>query len=362
MSCLNRMRSMQKWLWIMLKRFVEFWHRESAVRYLGLAIATSLLTWLLALAGCSNQNSTKFSPPQTIQSSGGSKITVINVGHQNGTPGLNLLKARGLLEKRLEPQGIQVKWFEFKAGPPMMEAMAAGSVDIGNVGNLPPIFAQAGGNPIVYVAATGSNAGAQAVIVPKDSPIQSLADLNGKKVAIQKGTALQYLALKVLERAKLTLKDIQPVYLSIPDSTTAFEGRAIDALPIGDPYLAKKELANEVKVLVRGSDVAPQRAYYIATRNFAEQQPALLQAILEEQRNAEEWAKANPKEVVNLLAQQTKYDPKAIEYSLEKRPYFGVFDIKDEYVAEQQQVADLFYQQKLIPKAIQIKDAIWQPS
>lgn len=96
-----------------------------------------------------------------------------------------------------------------------MEAMASGNIDIGNVGNLPPIFAQAGGNQIVYVAATASNAGAQAVVVPKDSPIKTLADLKGKRLAIQKGTALQYLALKALESAKLTLNDIKPVYLNI---------------------------------------------------------------------------------------------------------------------------------------------------
>jgi len=347
----------------MLRRLAQFWDQKSIGYYVGLAIATFSLTWILSLAGCSGPtgNQTQSNSPTGPPSTNSTQVSVVNIGHQSGTPGLNLLKARGLLEKRLQPQGIQVKWYEFKGGPPMMEAMAAGSIDIGNVGNLPPIFAQAAGNPIVYVAATDSNSGAQAVIVKKDSPIQSVADLKGKKLGIQKGTALQYLVLKVLENAKLTLNDIQPVYLNVPDSTTAFEGGAIDALPISDPYLAKKELANEVKVLIRGSDVAPQRAFYIATRNFVDKQPALLKVILEEQRNVEEWAKANPQEVAQLLAQQTKYDPKVLEFSLEKRPYFGVFDIKDEYVAEQQQVADLFYQQKLIPKPIQVKEAIWKP-
>ncbi|OKH55890.1 aliphatic sulfonate ABC transporter substrate-binding protein [Scytonema sp. HK-05] len=315
-----------------------------------------LLVWMLALAGCSPQSTNS---SQAQQLSGGSKLEVVNVGHQSGTPGLNLLKARKNLEKRIASDGITVKWIEFRGGPPMMEAMAAGSVDIGNVGNLPAIFAQAGNNPIVYVAATGSNAGAQAIIVRKDSPIKSLADLKGKKVAVQKGTALHYLVLKALEKAGLTLNDIQPTYLSIPESQVAFEGGRIDALPIGDPFLAQKELANEIRVIARGNEVAPQRAFYIATRNFAENHPDLVQVILEEQRKVEEWAKANPGEVANLLAEQTKYKPAAWEWALKRRPYFGVFDMKDEYVAEQQQVADLFYTQKLIPKPIQIKDDVW---
>ncbi|OUL32756.1 aliphatic sulfonate ABC transporter substrate-binding protein [Nostoc sp. 106C] len=329
-------------------------------RYILVAIATCLLTWLLTLAGCSSHTSQR-NVSEVAQTSDASQIKVINIGHQSGTPGLNLLKAQGLLEKRLAPEGIQVKWISFQGGPPMMEAMAAGSVDIGNVGNLPPVFAQAGGNPIVYVAATGSNAGAQAIIVPKDSPIKTLADLKGKKLAIQKGTALQYFVLKALESAKLTLNDIQPIYLKIPDSTTAFEGGNVDALPIGDPYLASKELNDSIHVLVRGSDVAPQRAFYIATQNFAKDHPNLVKIVLEEQSKVEDWAKANPGEVAKLLAEQTKYKPEVLEFSLKRRPYFGVFEMKDEYIAEQQQVVDLFYSQKLIPKTFQVKDAIWKP-
>ncbi|MGF1987751.1 MAG: aliphatic sulfonate ABC transporter substrate-binding protein [Nostoc sp. ZfuVER08] len=331
-------------------------------RYILLAIATCLLSSLLTLVACSSQNSLQSNSSSVTQTSGSSsKVAVINIGYQLGTPGLNLLKARGLLEKQFAPQGIQVKWISFRGGPPMMEAMAANSVDIGNVGNLPPIFAQAGGNPVVYVAATDSNAGAQAIIVPKNSPIKTLADLKGKKLAIQKGTALQYLALKALASAKLTLNDIQPVYLTIPDSTTAFEGGNVDALPISDPYLASKELNGDIRVLVRGSDVAPQRAYYIATENFTKNHPDLLKIILSEQRNVEEWAKTNANEVAKLLAEQTKYKQEAWEYSLKNRPIIGVFDIKDEFVAEQQQVVDLFYREKLIPKTFRVKDAVWKP-
>lgn len=347
----------------MFKRLVKLWHRQSWGRYWGLAIAACLLTWLLALAGCNSSQSNVSQGTSSGQSSSKSQpVSVINIGHQNGTPGLNLLKARGLLEKRLEPQGIKVKWFEFKGGPPMIEAMAAGGVDIGGVGNLPPIYAQASGNPIVYVAATDSNAGSQAIVVAKDSPIKTLADIKGKKLAIQKGTALQYLALKALASAGLTLNDVKPVYLTIPDSVTAFEGGSVDLLPAVDPYLASKEIKGTLRVLVRGSDVAPQRLFYIATQKFSQNHPDLLKIVLEEQRNAEEWAKANPKEIAKLLSEQTKYTPEVWEFALQKRPYFGVFDIKDEYITEQQQVADLFYQQKLIPKAVQVKDAIWKPS
>ncbi|MEH2445391.1 MAG: ABC transporter substrate-binding protein [Nostoc sp.] len=204
----------------------------SIARYFLLAFTTFLL-----VTGCSPQ-STQSNSPQVEQTTASSKkLEMITIGHQSGTPGLNLLKAQGYLEKRFASDGITIKWIQFRGGPPMIEAMAANSVDIGNVGNLPPIFAQAGDNPIVYVAATGSNAGAQAVIVRKDSPIKTLAELKGKKVAIQKGTALQYLLLKAIASAGLSLNDIQPAYLTIPESQVAFEGGKVDVLPTSDPYI-----------------------------------------------------------------------------------------------------------------------------
>lgn len=340
----------------MLRSYRKSWLPASIARYFLLAFTTFLL-----VTGCSSQ-STQINSPQVEKTTASSKkLEVINIGHQSGTPGLNLLKAQGYLEKRFAPDGITIKWIEFRGGPPMMEAMAANSVDIGNVGNLPPIFAQAGDNPIVYVAATGSSAGAQAVIVRKDSPIKTLAELKGKKVAIQKGTALQYLLLKAIASAGLTLNDIQPAYLTIPESQVAFEGGKVDVLPTSDPFYARKELANEIRVLVKGSDVAPQRAYYIATRNFAENHPDLVKVILSEQRKVEEWAKANPNEVTKLLAAQTRQQPEVWKWALERRPIFGVFDITDEFVTEQQHVVDLFYSQKLIPKTFKVKDAVWKP-
>ncbi len=87
----------------------------------------------------------------------------------------------------------------------------------------------------------------------------------------------------------------------------------------------------------------------------------MIKIILEEQRKVEEWAKAHPSEVAKLLAKQTKYKPEILEFSLKRRPYFGVFDMKDEFVAEQQQVVDFFYSQKLIPKTFQVQDAVWKP-
>lgn len=341
----------------MLNPFRQSWLLHKFVRYLGLAIAAFSVTWLFALAGCSPKSATS----QVHQSPTAPKVAEVRIGFQKGAPGLYVLKARGNLDKRFAEEGIKLSWVEFQSGPPMMEAMAANSVDLGNVGNLPPIFAQASDNPIVYVAATNSSAASQAIVVHADSAIKTLADLRGKKVSISKGTSTNYVILKALEKAGLTLNDIKPVYLNTPDGRTAFEGRSVDAFATFDPFYAKAERKNEIRVLTTATELTQLRNYYIATRDFAEKHPDVVKVILEELRVSEEWAQSNIPEVSKLLAKNTGFEPAVWQWALEKRPYFGVFDITDEFIKEQQDVTDLFYKEKLIPKAVQVKDAVWQP-
>jgi sulfonate transport system substrate-binding protein len=115
---------------------------------------------------------------------------VVRVGFQKYGK-LVLLKAKGTLEKRLEPLGVKVTWTEFPACPQLLEALNAGAVDFGNTGEAPPIFAQAAGAPLVYVAHEPPAPKGEAIIVPKDSPIKTIADLRGKKVAFNKGSNVQ---------------------------------------------------------------------------------------------------------------------------------------------------------------------------
>src|SRR5215831_13590841 len=121
----------------------------------------------------------------------------LRIGNQKGY--LSLLKGRGTLEKRLAPLGVTVKWTEFSAGPVQLEALNVGSIDFGDVGEAPPIFAQAAGAPLAYVAATPSRPRSEAVLVPKGSAIQSVADLKGKKVALNKGSNVHYFLVKLLQ-------------------------------------------------------------------------------------------------------------------------------------------------------------------
>ncbi len=114
---------------------------------------------------------------------------------------LVLLKSKGSLEPKLKALGYNVIWTEFPSGPPLLEAINVGAIDLGNTGEAPPIFAQAAGAPIQYIAYEPPAPKGEAILVPKDSPLKSVADLKGKKVALNKGSNVHYLLVKALEKA-----------------------------------------------------------------------------------------------------------------------------------------------------------------
>ena len=165
---------------------------------------------------------------------------------------LILLKSKGSLEKKLEPLGFKVTWTEFPAGPQLLEALNVGAIDFGNTGEAPPIFAQAAGAPLVYVAHEPPAPRGEAILVPKDSPIKTVADLKGKKVALNKGSNVHYLLVKALEKAGVKYSDIEPTFLPPADARAAFEKGAVDAWVIWDPFQAAAEAATGARTLADG--------------------------------------------------------------------------------------------------------------
>src|ERR1700722_324532 len=114
---------------------------------------------------------------------------VFRIAYQKGATNLVLLKERGTIEQALKAQGWSVTWAEFPAGPQLLESLNVGAADFGPVGDCPPIFAQAAGADIVYVGREGPSPKNNAIIVPKDSPIQTIADFKGKKIAFARGSS-----------------------------------------------------------------------------------------------------------------------------------------------------------------------------
>src|SRR5258708_39704302 len=187
---------------------------------------------------------------------------VVRIGYQKYGK-LVLLKGRGTLEKKLGPLGYTVSWTEFPSGPPLLEALNVGSIDFGISGETPPIFAQAPGAPLVYLAYDPPAPQGEAILVPKDSSLKSVADLRGRKVALNKGSNVHYLLVKALEKAGLKYTDIEPVFLAPADALAAFTRGSIDAWVIWDPYEAAAEALTGARILADGTGLVANRQLYL---------------------------------------------------------------------------------------------------
>ncbi|UMR29946.1 sulfonate ABC transporter substrate-binding protein [Massilia sp. MB5] len=281
---------------------------------------------------------------------------VLRIGLQKyGT--LTLLKGRGTLERRLAARGIDVKWTEFPAGPVLLEGLNVGSIDFGTVGEAPPIFAQAAGADLVYVGNEPPSPTSEAIVVPKNSTLRGVADLKGKKVALNKGSNVHYLLLKALEKAGLAYRDIEPVFLPPADARAAFERGSVDAWAIWDPFLAAAEKQLGARVLADGRGIVSNHQFYLASRSYAQKNPEIVGIIIDELAAVDEWGKRNQKEVAAILAQQTGLDTSVVELAAARCAY-GVKPVSHEVIREQQKVADAFAALKLIPKPIAVKEAL----
>ncbi|PMQ09596.1 sulfonate ABC transporter substrate-binding protein [Janthinobacterium sp. AD80] len=280
----------------------------------------------------------------------------VRIGYQKyGT--LTLLKGRGTLEKRLAEQGVGVKWTEFPAGPVLLEGLNVGSIDFGTVGEAPPIFAQAAGANLVYVGNEPASPASEAIVVPKGSSLRTLADLKGKKIALNKGSNVHYLLLKALEKAGISYADIQPVFLPPADARAAFERGSVDAWAIWDPFLAAAEKQLGARVLADGKGLVANYQFYLASRTYAEKNPEILRIVLDEVAKVDDWGRNNPEEVATILSAQTGLGKDVVALAASRYAY-GVKPVSIDVIASQQKVADAFSSLKLIPKPIVVKDAL----
>jgi sulfonate transport system substrate-binding protein len=284
---------------------------------------------------------------------------VIHIGFQKYGK-LVLLKGQGTLEGKFRPLGYTVSWTEFPSGPPLLEALNVGSIDFGVAGEAPPIFAQAAGAPLVYLANDPPAPQGEAILVPKDSPLKSVADLRGKKVALNKGSNVHYLLVRALEQAGLKYTDIQLVFLAPADALAAFTRGAVDAWVIWDPYEAAAEASTGARILADGTGLVTNYQFYFSSRKFLADNAQAVDVVLEALNETDEWAKNNIRTVAGQLSPSIGLPAPVLEVSL-KRESFGTLPINSEVIASQQRVADTFFALGLIPKAVNVSELQRKP-
>jgi len=287
----------------------------------------------------------------------------IRIGYQKSSTLTAVLKANGELEKALAPLGITVSWHEFTSGMPLLEAINIGSIDFGaDVADTVPIFAQAAGAKLAYVAEEAASPSAQAILVPQSSPVKTLADLRGKKVAVTKGAGSHYLLLAALARAGLSFKDIMPAYLTPADGRAAFVSNNVDAWVAWDPFLTSALHQSGGRILADGSSgLASYKRYYLSSAAFADRRGEALNVIFDKLAETGKWVKTHPKDAATLLAGLWGIDAATVEEANGHRSYL-VGTVTASGLSEQQRIADAFLAEGLIPTKVDTTALkIWTP-
>jgi len=286
----------------------------------------------------------------------------LRIGYQRSSTLIALLKTNGELEKSLAPLGVSITWHEFTSGLPQLEALNTGNIDFSaDVADTVPIFAQAAGAKLAYVAEEAPSPAAQAILVPAASAIKTVADLKGKKVAVTKGAGSHYLLVAALAKAGLSAKDITPAFLTPADGRAAFVSKNVDAWVAWDPFLTTARHQNKAVVLADGANgLASYKRYYLASESYAQKNGNVLKVVYDNLDKTGKWVKANPKEAGKILGEIWKIDAAIAEESIANRSYKVGYVTRDG-LSEQKKIADAFHAEGVLPKTVDTLDvAIWQ--
>ncbi|MFG1705852.1 ABC transporter substrate-binding protein [Nonomuraea sp. M3C6] len=309
--------------------------------------ALALIVLLIAATACGGGG-----PSGGTQPSPGGEVT-LRIGDQKGTGLRALLEASG----QLDGLPYQITWSQFTSGPPILEAINAGSLDLGAVGNAPPVFAAAAGSKIAVIGVAEKGVGGAAILVPPDSPIKTPAELKGKKIAVAKGSSANFHLLAVLKKEGLGFSDISPQYLQPPDALAAFSTGRVDAWAIWDPYTAQAQDQADARILVDGTGYANGFEFQIAgTDALADTARAkALGDYITRIRRAHTWANDHPAEWATVFGKLSGLPAPVVEQAVARNKYTDL-KLDADVIAREQQVADAFHEAGLIPTAVQVAD------
>jgi len=313
---------------------------------------------VLAAAACSSSSSSPAASSSSGSSSSGttnvSSVT-LNIGDQKGTGAEAVLQAAGLISKL----PFKANWSDFTSGPPMLQAMGSGSVDVGGVGDAPPVFAASGGEQVAIVGARTAGPNGAALVVPKNSPITSISQLKGKKIAVAQGSSADYHLLTVLNKAGLTTKQVTLDYLQPADALAAFNSGHVDAWDIWSPYIEQVVGQDNAKVLVNGSGFGSNYSFEVASRS-ALNNPAKAAAIsdyLKLLNQAYVWASTHTTAWAKLWGGATGL-PASVMDKAAVDDATTPATINNSVVSDEQQLVTNFYKAGLIPTNVNMSNYI----
>ncbi|MET8826880.1 ABC transporter substrate-binding protein [Streptomyces sp. NPDC004610] len=274
----------------------------------------------------------------------------LNVGDQKGGSEA-VLRAAG----ELDDLDYRITWSTFTSGPPLLEAVNAKAVDIGGVGNTPPVFAAGAGSKITVVAAWHGTSRGEAVLVPNDSSLTSATQLKGRSVAVAQGSSAHYQLIASLEEAGLTLSDIEAKYLQPADALAAFTSGKVDAWAVWDPYTSQILQGKQGRVLTTGEGVVNGLSFQVAAPSALadREKAAAIEDYVERLRRAQDWVYDHPEDWAKVWAEDTGLPYEVALASVKQTNASRVPVAVDQpLIDSEQRIADAFTELELIPEKV----------
>ncbi|NIF23783.1 aliphatic sulfonate ABC transporter substrate-binding protein [Candidatus Pantoea multigeneris] len=282
----------------------------------------------------------------------------LRIGYQKfGT--LGVLKARQTLEAAFEEQNISVIWSEFPAGPQLLFALQNNEIDFGTTGEVPPLFAQASGADMVYIAWEPPAPQSVGIAVPANSDILSVADLRGKRISVNKASNVHWLLLQLLDEAGMDTEDVKIVFTPPKYPLTSSDYHAIDAWMLWDPLLSEAELDGTLRIIASGEGRVKNHQFYLARKDYAVKQNDIMTQLVSALQNSSQYILHHEQEAADMLAGELGLSKKSLQHALKRRQH-RTSAMTPAVVAEQQRIADRFYALGLISRPIRVRDAMWQ--
>ncbi|MFJ6461391.1 ABC transporter substrate-binding protein [Streptomyces sp. NPDC091387] len=310
-----------------------------------------LLPFALLLTACGGATSAS-----TAGSTDGKGSVTLNIGDQKGGYEA-ILRASG----ELDDLDYRIKWSTFTSGPPLLEAVNAGAVDIGGVGNTPPVFAAGAGSKVVVVGATHGSSAGEAIVVPKDSPLRDPARLKGASIAVAQGSSAHFQLISSLKKAGLSLSDVKLKYLQPADALAAFSRGKVDAWAIWDPYTSQVLRGGKARVLTTGEGVVNGLGFQVASPAALKQsgKSKAIGDLLVRLNRAQNWVFKHPEAWAKVWAKETGL-PYEVALDAVKLSYGTRVPVAIDpaAIASEQEIADTFADLKLIPHRFVFKDYV----
>ena len=279
-----------------------------------------------------------------------SERLTLRIGDQKGNMRAQLEAADALRDLPYD-----IRWAEFPAAAPLAEALNAGAIDAGIIGDAPLLFVLASGAPVKAIAVDKSDPYGTALLVRPDAALRTAADLKGKRIATGRGSIGHHLALKALDQVGLSEKDVDFRFLGPVDAKIALANGSVDAWSTWEPYTALAELSGQGKVLVNGRGLSSGNSFLAATDSALNDSArrAALQDYLNRLAGAQVWANQHLDSYSKTLASIIGFPEDAARLQFERRQLrWQVID--PQTVAQQQDTADFYHTHGLMAERLEV--------